>query len=208
MREQGSCWNEEAFYAAACCGNVKTIQWMIARDPDQFSFDPDENDIEYDEFEALYEYDEKMHELFGNAAQSANLEMIKWLKQTEFGREYYPTEYIFDRAVEGGSLEVVKYFLDEDCPCDEDTVCGTAAAENHLQLLKYLRDHGFDLNYETFRDAVYSDNVEILEWLKENKCPWDAVAIERARRSNKKRALRWLLENGCPRLSPRVPNPL
>jgi len=53
-----------------------------------------------------------------------------------------------------GHLEVVKWALENGCPCDV-WGCSSAAQGGHL---------------------------DVLQWMRENRCPWDALTAARAAR--------------------------
>ena len=50
--------------------------------------------------------------------------------------------------------------------------CFQAAADGHLEILKWLRAEGCPWDAATCFAAVAHGHVEVLRWARENGCPW------------------------------------
>jgi len=130
------------------------------------------------------------------AAMEGQMDMLKWLKTQNCDF----TEKTFEAAAKSGSVEVLKWLKEVNCPKGEDAVmCANAAKEGHLDALKWLQDEGWcALNEDTFVNAIYSKNIDILKWLKEQGCPWNEEVSETAYTHGTIEIRRWLRIYRCP----------
>lgn len=101
------------------------------------------------------------------AACNGRVDTIEWMCST-YGVK--PTCETFAAAVEGGSLPVLTWLLEHDCPWGART-CAQAA---------------------------WMGNLKVLKWLRENGCPWDHRTREMAMMRSKQEVLTWANDNGCP----------
>jgi hypothetical protein len=157
-------------------------------------------------------------------AATNKLELLKWAREEKQCEWDYRT---INAAACQGNLEMVKYCVAKKCPIDE-LACANAAANGHLECLKYLREEvkapwawgtaswaaanghlhileylverKFD-KYSEFaceRAAKYG-HLDCLKYLRETaKAPWDSWAVRRAHENNHPECLQYLLDNNCP----------
>ena len=97
-----------------------------------------------------------------------------------------------------GNVEFLT-FLHENvgCPWDEET-CRKAAANGHLECLKYARENGCPWNKKTCEAAALNGCLECLQYLHENGCPWDKQTCISAAKNGHLDCLKYAHENGCP----------
>ena len=99
-------------------------------------------------------------------AQTNKLELLKW------AREEKKCEWSvgpINAAAEQGNLEMVKYCVANECPINE-WACENAAANGHLEVLKYLREEAkAPWDWETAFFAAKNGHLHILEYLVERK---------------------------------------
>ena len=97
-----------------------------------------------------------------------------------------------------GNVEFLT-FLHENvgCPWDEET-CRKAAANGHLECLKYARENGCPWNKKTCEAAALNGCLECLQYLHENGCPWDEETCYSAAYNGHLECLKYAHEKGCP----------
>ena len=127
------------------------------------------------------------------AANFGCLEILKYLHKHENG--YCWNEYVCDRAAANGHLEVIKYLHENGCPWNEYS-CYRAAGNGHLEILKYLHENGCPWDSDSCYAAVDNDHLEILKYLHENGCPWDKNAFYSAAENGHLEILKYMYENG------------
>ena len=104
-------------------------------------------------------------------AMTNNLEFLKWTREVKQCAWDKNTIY---RAAYRGSLEMVKYCVDNDCPMYVD-VCSVAASNGHLDVLKYLHEHGCPWDWETLWEARECNRIDCFNYAIEQKCPgWES----------------------------------
>jgi len=103
-------------------------------------------------------------------AKTNKLELLKWAreeKECDWGVGTINT------AVVQGNLEMVKYCVASECPCDEGA-CAEAATGGHLEVLKYLHEEAkAPWGSWTANCAASSGHLHILEYLVERKYQYD-----------------------------------
>ena len=121
-------------------------------------------------------------------------------------------------SVENGNLEMVKYYIKNGCPWDED-VCSNAALCGHLEILKWARSETWDewiymyadmemLKWERSEgcpwdekvciNAAFGGHLEILKWARSEGCPWDEEVCTYAARNGHLEVIKWAKSEGCP----------
>ena len=101
-------------------------------------------------------------------AKTNKLELLKWAREEKECEWDWRT---IDEAAEQGNLEMVKYCVANECPIDA-FACARAAANGHLECLKYLRE--------------------------EAKAPWDSSILRFAHAKKHLECLRYAIEKKCP----------
>lgn len=131
-------------------------------------------------------------------------------------------------AIRKGLLKVVKRLVEGD-EYDSNKTCElteAAACYDHLHVLEYLHEQGFEWDRMVPQYAAKNGNLDMLEYAHqegcewwsgccklaaaggyleclqyahENGCDWDEYAVVEAVVAGKTKCLRYLLENGCPR---------
>ena len=78
-------------------------------------------------------------------------------------------KYTISAAAYKGNLEMVKYFVANECPIDENA-CANAAGNGHLECLKYLHEEAkAPWGSGTAALAAQNGHLHILEYLVERK---------------------------------------
>jgi len=157
-------------------------------------------------------------------AGTNKLELLKWAREE---KKCEWDDRTINAAAEQGNLEMVKYFVANECPIDADA-CACAAENGHLECLKYLREEAKAPWYSsTAYLAAENGHLHILEYLVERKyddysesaceyaaekgqldclkylhetakAPWDSRAVLYAYEFNHPECLQYLLDNNCP----------
>ena len=157
-------------------------------------------------------------------AQTNKLELLKW------AREEKKCEWdagTIRAAAHRGNLEMVKYYVANECPIDW-SACAEAARNGHLECLKYLREeakapwgsatpnlaaqnghlHIFEYLVERKFDkytnwacefAAKYGHLDCLKYLRETaKAPWNYWAVRYAHENKHPECVQYLLDNDCP----------
>ncbi len=98
-------------------------------------------------------------------------------------------------AAENNQLEIIKWAIENGCAWDGST-CVTAAMFGHIDILKWLRANGCEWNKSTVLYAAKNGHLNILKWAVENGCEWDSDACYYAKRNGQLEVVKWALENG------------
>jgi hypothetical protein len=127
-------------------------------------------------------------------------EVIEWSSEIP-SRVQYPgnTQKEATRgAATGGHLELLKYLREKGYEWDEST-CAYAASEGHVHVLEYLRTNGCPWSsHLCLHFAAAGNHLDTLKWLREHGCPWDSNLTAVAAENGHFEMLKWLHEHGCP----------
>jgi len=102
-----------------------------------------------------------------------------------------------EAAAAGGHMEVLRWLREHGHRWDEGT-CHAAAKGGHLEVLKWVRGHGCPWTPGTCAGAAQGGHMDVLEWLRVHGCPFDESACEFAARGGQLAVLQWLRGYGCP----------
>jgi hypothetical protein len=177
---------EELTIAAAEKGNLKILKWMLA------------NNRYVD-----------MHVCAINATNTENnsLCVLDWLLTEKLGfwdqdlylAEIKETDYwdddLCDHVVSLGLLNVLKWLIEKECPCNMYICSITASAHGHLDILKWLIEcKGVSFNEDFCSYAAENGHFHILKWLvDDNNCPYDIdECVKNAKESYHFNILQWL----------------
>jgi hypothetical protein len=90
----------------------------------------------------------------------------------------------------------------------EVNYCSFAAVMGNLELLQWLRGHGYAWDHEVCSSAANGGQLEILKWARVNQCPWTEQTLFDARCTLRmvtpagnyalNEVLEWCIANGCP----------
>lgn len=79
-------------------------------------------------------------------------------------------EYTFANAAKSGSLEMIEYLWNLNCPCDFQATM-QAAYEGHLHVLVWLKAHKFRLTKKVLSVAASGGHLNVIQWLLDENCP-------------------------------------
>ena len=102
--------------------------------------------------------------LFIGAARKGNLGLLKNKCPLDF--------YTFAAAAEHGSLHILKWLLENQCPIDHWEIFLTAARHGNLENMNWLLENECPINdSRIFIGAAAFGSIDVMEWLLEHKCP-------------------------------------
>ncbi len=157
-------------------------------------------------------------------ALTNKLELLKWAREE---KKFEWDHLTINAAAFKGNLEMVKYYVANECPIDE-YACACAAENGHLECLKYLREEvKAPWDSATANCAAANGHLHILEYLVERKfdkynewactlaakfgyfdclkylretakAPWDDWSVYFAHKNNHPECVQYLLDNNCP----------
>ena len=148
--------------------------------------------------------------LFSDLARKGHLSALKYFHEHGYDlRE--SDDWTLIQAAEGGSLETVKFMVEDvgaDIKARDYGALASACSSGHLDVVEYLHKKGSKLtrekNYPLWI-AAYNGHIHVLDYLKENginihkKCgsshPEYPISIAAGRGRNE--AIKYLLENGA-----------
>lgn len=94
-------------------------------------------------------------------------------------------------------VECLRYALENGCPIHKDA-CEMVCLFGLFEQLSLLHQYGAPWDRATFKNAVYSGNIDCVYYLYENGCPWDHTATTTAAARGNVNILQYLLVNDCP----------
>jgi hypothetical protein len=104
------------------------------------------------------------------AARHGHLDIYKFLRENKcvYNRSTW------ESALEGGYLEVI-IFLQDNEPRRENTgaivlSCTIAAKRGHLEVIQWLRKHGYPWNKTTCEAAASGGHLDVLRYIYNNGC--------------------------------------
>ena len=127
---------------------------------------------------------------FSGAIENGNLDNMKWLKQ--HGCSW--NSYLFSSAAYYGNLDTMKWLRKEQCPWNKNTF-ESAARNGNLDNMKWLKRHGCPWNCNTFLSAVSHGNLDNLEWLRQQECPYNTYIFKSAKRNASSAIKKWFIKN-------------
>ncbi|CAB9499976.1 ankyrin repeat protein [Seminavis robusta] len=88
-----------------------------------------------------------------------------------------------------GNIMVMQWARQQGFPWNERT-CAYAAKNGHLEMLQWLREHGYTCSY-----AAKAGHLEILQWARNNGCRWDDMTSSRPAENGHLEVIKWSCEN-------------
>ena len=79
-------------------------------------------------------------------------------------------QHLCNDAAAEGHLDALKWAWENGCPWYED-ICACAAKGGHLQVLKWARKNGCSWDSRTREAADWHGHYEVWKWAKDNGCP-------------------------------------
>lgn len=132
------------------------------------------------------------------AAQTGNLEILKWLKENQYPWDNFTCKC----AINNNHFELLKWMINNGCPWDTNddyhALCGIAAEKGQLNWIQWIISNGGHWDNVTCGGAVKAGRIDILKWVRENGCPWGYSTCSNAAVSGRLDILQWARENGCP----------
>ena len=116
-----------------------------------------------------------------SAASGGRLEVLKWLREVagcawDQNAPHQAASGIFSavtyisvppRKPGGNHEQVLRYAIENGCPCDE-SVCTNVAGAGNIELLKWLREKGCPWDQSGIEtQASERGQLELLEWVRQ-----------------------------------------
>ncbi len=124
----------------------------------------------------------------------------KHLEAAKFVREKYRLPingWSHHAAALGGSIEVLKWLQEINCPCSDD-VCTSAAMAGHLEAIKWALLQKYECDYMLVtEEAARGGHINILRWLHKHK-KLTSIATKGAVIGEKLNVLIWLKKKKIP----------
>ena len=105
------------------------------------------------------------NDLAGAAATYGHLPLVKWLYARDCRIDGFLPE-----IVECGNLHILQWFYAMGGRLGNGYLCSRAALSGCLETVKWLYDHGCQLDYWTYKAAAQRGHVHILEWARQQDC--------------------------------------
>lgn len=196
------------------CGNVELAQWLLEYGQflEKSGFVHNDNtDIggRYSRI-GISEFLKTHDKLLLFAAQSGNLDMVKWMEKQEAKIDPASKNSfsILYAAAQSGNLDMVKWLVNKgfnvkasDSNCN--TILHGAAESGNLEMVKWLIEQGADINAKNnynetiLHAAAKSGNLELIKWIIEQGLSVkDGVNTSYCCFHYNKKVLDYLAENG------------
>ena len=130
-------------------------------------------------------------------------ERVSQLKWRDFEFNVYNYQ-VFNRAIEGGHLLVLKWLIDSSIYKYGPHTWNTTIRFNRLEVLKWVVSQGLQLDDRIMTEVGNSsgNRIHFIIYLRQLGYEWNASVCNAAARSaalyGNLSNLRWLLKNGCP----------
>lgn len=103
------------------------------------------------------------------AAESGNLEVFKYVVESL----HIPLQQRdMEGSAIGGSIDILKYFLDHGCKLEDSQVCTMAATWGHKDFVSFALDHGAVLTAEVLECAVATKDLDFVKYLVSKDCTY------------------------------------
>jgi len=136
-----------------------------------------------------------------------NVLLKEWMENEWDGDEWKidsTKNFLYIKAVEIGSLNLLKiahiggFSSNIDTFYQEEDICMYAAANGHLDCLKYLHENNFYWNALTCNGAAKNGHLDCLMYALENGCRWDESTCMYAARNGYLDCVMYAHKKGCP----------
>lgn len=142
LREHGFAWNDRVSTAAAECGRLATLQYLLARGCPRDQW------------------------LCADACRGGHLETLRWLHAQGGVLSLEVSSY----AAKYGDVDLLRWLHANNAPWSA-AACSMAAASGSLQKLQFLRAHGCPWDYYVVKWSREDGHQDIVQWALQNGCP-------------------------------------
>lgn len=104
-----------------------------------------------------------------------------------------------ESAACGGNVELLEWLVMNGCPIDYDRCAYSASETGSLGILQWLNTNGYKITPPLPAINASHGHLEVLQWMKEEVvCKWDEQQIcSAAARGGQWEVIKWAMENGC-----------
>jgi hypothetical protein len=131
------------------------------------------------------------------ALRNGHLPFVQWVL-SETTLSPVDGEYAVTVAAESGSVDLVRWFVEEKGFVVNDEPPSVAASAGHLDVLRWLHARVGCSLHPLMSDAVCTGQLHVLEWLVEQGCALTEETLYEAARTSTATTVAWLLDRGCP----------
>ena len=96
-----------------------------------------------------------------------------------------------------GNLEILKWFLENNCYQWDDTLCEGFVREGHLHILKWARKNNYTLSPDICEKAAEAGRLNVIIWARKHHFLWGEYFCSNAAREGHVDVLKWASQNGC-----------
>lgn len=129
------------------------------------------------------------------AIRGGQVHVLQWLKQ-KYRKKYSYIEETqhwnkksYVEAAKNGKLNVLRWLCQMICPWDDEVYI---IANDDIELLTWLWEHGCVLNENICCAAVQEGNLKLLQWLYQQGCQLTPRVIYTASKCNQPEILQWI----------------
>lgn len=134
------------------------------------------------------------------AVQQGHLDIVKWLFPLLTDENDYATrEWMFSDALNANNEDIMVWLADNGCPIlGVDSIRLVARGARDI-LGKLIVNGNMYLFCNLCATAAQNNDICTLGWLRSVGCPWDFTTFECAADYGSSECLEYAFENGCPR---------
>lgn len=182
--------------AAAQGGQLDVLIWGLSNNYFQWHFEIPNIAARYGHIEILtwvrlHRYAFSAQEVCENIALSGNVANMKWAKP----HDYPMGKSICSFAIRSGNLRMVQYVRNLGYQFDAYAISACVRI-GKLDIIQYVYEmHPLPLVAGDCRSASTCGHLNILKWLREHGCPWDYSTVGCAFTDEIRH---WAIANGCP----------
>lgn len=123
--------------------------------------------------------------------QNFNIQVLNWLKSKDI---LVPKNCLSDVIDKTSDRNVINWFLSNGVNITKNSL-NACIRNKRNELLTYLiAQSGLDLDIDSYKTAILSENIVVLDMHKNNGIPFDELLVELAMK-NKKLSIKWLVLN-------------
>lgn len=131
-----------------------------------------------------------------DAAMYGNLRAVQWICTNFDQNNLSLDEYVMNCAIRSGNLELVHWLLQQVCPTNYETFRAALETKN-LELVKLLHDtFDYELDEFAFQDAIWSGSTEIIQWMLDSGCEWYEDLFSDAIQTGNLQVVKYLYDKG------------
>ena len=176
--------------SSVSCGNTPVIYTELL---EHFN----DNQWVFHELNGLLTCLKNKKETANSIAEKGRLDWMRCVRHAKFRKSYKYSLWTYIRAIKSGNTDLLKWIIEDGCPIDDRSeICETIVRFGHLEMLKTFHGLGYPLSEICPDIAAENNHLEILKFLKDEQPEHFLYCGISAAKNNHLETLQWIVENG------------